>query len=157
MAFAKTGAPAPDFELLDQDENAVRLSDFRGKVVVIYFYPKAMTPGCTSPACGLRDSRAELDRLGVVALGLSPDKPARLKKFEARDKLNFRLLSDPDHAVADQYGAWGRKKFMGREYDGILRTTFIIDKSGNLAEVMDKVNTKTHHDDVLQWITANLT
>lgn len=157
MTFPKVGAAAPDFELLDQQENSVGLADFRGKIVVLYFYPKAMTPGCTVQACGLRDSKSELEKLGVVSLGVSPDKPARLQKFVERDNLNFTLLSDPDHAVAEKYGAWGRKKFMGREYDGILRTTFIIDKSGNLAEVMDKVKTKTHHDDVLSWIKENLT
>lgn len=157
MTFSKVGAAAPEFELLDQQENKVSLADFRGQIVVLYFYPKAMTPGCTTQACGLRDSKAELDKLGVVSLGVSPDKPARLQKFAERDNLNFTLLSDPDHEVADKYGAWGRKKFMGREYDGILRTTFIIDKSGNLALVMDKVKTKTHHDDVLAWINENLT
>lgn len=157
MTFPKLGAAAPDFELLDQQENKVSLSDFRGQIVVLYFYPKAMTPGCTVQACGLRDSKTELQKLGVVSLGVSPDKPARLQKFAKRDNLNFTLLSDPDHSVADKYGAWGPKKFMGREYDGILRTTFIIDKSGNLAKVMDKVKTKTHHDDVLAWIKENLT
>ena len=157
MTFPKVGAAAPDFELLNQDSASVRLADFRGRIVVLYFYPRAMTPGCTVQACGLRDSQAELQELGVVALGVSPDKPARLKKFATKDRLNFTLLSDPDHGVADLYGAWGRKKFMGREYDGILRTTFIIDKSGNLAEVMDKVKTRTHHEDVLTWITNNLT
>jgi peroxiredoxin Q/BCP len=157
MTFPKVGAAAPDFILLDQRENKVSLADFRGQTVVLYFYPKAMTPGCTTQACGLRDSKAELDKLGVVSLGVSPDKPARLQKFAERDHLNFTLLSDPDHSVADKYGAWGRKKFMGKEYDGILRTTFIIDKSGNLARVMDKVKTKTHHDDVLAWIKDNLT
>ena len=157
MAFPKVGTKAPQFTLLDQDEQKVSLADFSGKIVVLYFYPKAMTPGCTVQACGLRDSHAELDRLGVVTLGVSPDKPPRLKKFEERDKLNFRLLSDPDHQVAERYGAWGRKKFMGREFDGVLRTTFIIDKSGNLAQVLDKVKTKTHHQDVLDWINTHLT
>lgn len=157
MTFPKLGAAAPDFELLDQQENKISLSDFRGQIVVLYFYPKAMTPGCTVQACGLRDSKTELQKLGVVSLGVSPDKPTRLQKFAERDNLNFTLLSDPDHSVADKYGAWGPKKFMGREYDGILRTTFIIDKSGNLVKVMDKVKTKTHHYDVLAWIKENLT
>ena len=157
MTFPTVGASSPDFELLDQQENKVSLADFLGQIVVLYFYPKAMTPGCTNQACGFRDSKPKLDKLGAVSLGVSPDKPARLQKFVERDNLNFTLLSDPDHAVADKYGAWGRKKFMGREYDGIVRTTFIIDKSGNLAKVMDKVKTKTHHDDVLAWINENLT
>jgi peroxiredoxin Q/BCP len=100
-------------------------------------------------ACGLRDSAKDLARRGAVALGISPDKEAKLAKFAERDKLNFDLLSDPDHAVADKYGAWGPKKFMGREFDGILRTTFIVDRAGRLVHVMDKVATKTHHADVL--------
>lgn len=150
MAFPKTGNLAPAFTLLDQNGDKVALKDFKGeKNVVLYFYPKAMTPGCTVQACGLRDVAADLARLDAVAIGISPDKPARLKKFEDRDSLNFTLLSDEDHAVADKYGAWGPKKFMGREFDGILRTTFIIGKDGRLKHVMDKVKTKTHHDDVL--------
>ena len=108
-----------------------------------------MTPGCTVQACGLRDTKQELAKLDAVAIGISPDPSARLAKFEEKHALNFPLLSDEDHAVADAYGAWGLKKFMGKEYMGILRTTFIIDKQGRLAHVMDKVKTKSHHDDAL--------
>ena len=108
-----------------------------------------MTPGCTVQACGLRDTQQELATLDAVAIGISPDPSARLTKFEEKHALNFPLLSDEDHAVADAYGAWGLKKFMGKQYMGILRTTFIIDKQGRLAHVMDKVKTKSHHDDVL--------
>ncbi len=151
----KQGNKAPAFTLQDQDGNKVSLKDFKGeKNVVLYFYPKAMTPGCTVQACGLRDSKRALSRAGAVALGISPDPVARLKKFEDKEKLNFTLLSDEDHAVADKYQAWGLKKFMGREFMGILRSTFIIDKEGRLAHIMDKVKTKTHHDDVLEIVKA---
>lgn len=151
MAFPKIGNMAPAFTLKDQSGKSVSLKDFRGdKHVVLYFYPKAMTPGCTVQACGLRDSKRQLSRLGAVALGISPDPVARLKKFEDKESLNFTLLSDEDHAVADKYGVWGLKKFMGREFMGILRTTFVVHQSGKLVHIMDKVKTKTHHDDVLQ-------
>ena len=157
MPFPKVGNLAPAFTLLDQDGNKVSLKDFKDKQnVVLYFYPRAMTPGCTVQACGLRDAQKELAALDTVALGVSPDPVAKLKKFVDRDKLNFTLLSDEDHAIADKYGAWGPKKFMGREFDGILRTTFIIGKDGKLKQVMAKVNTKTHHDDVQGWIRDNL-
>lgn len=149
------GNMAPAFTLLDQDGNKCCLKDFRGsKNVVLYFYPRAKTPGCTVQACGIRDSKKAFDKADTVVLAVSPDSVAKLKKFEENPKkeqsaLNFTLLSDEDHALADKYGAWGPKKFMGKEYDGILRSTFIIDKSGRLKHIMAKVNTKTHHDDVL--------
>lgn len=149
MAFPKVGNLAPAFTLNDQDGKPLSLKEFKGQSVVLYFYPAAMTPGCTVQACGLRDHARELAKRGAVAIGVSPDKEAKLRKFVERDRLNFRLLSDPDHAVAEKYGAWGRKKFMGREFDGVLRTTFIIGKDGRLRHVMEKVNTKSHHDDVL--------
>jgi peroxiredoxin Q/BCP len=157
MKTLTAGAAAPDFTLEDQNGTATNLGQFRGQVVVVYFYPKAMTPGCTVQACSLRDAQAELAKSGVVVLGLSPDTVKRLKKFEERDELNFTLLSDEDHAVADKFGVWGLKKFMGREYDGIHRMTFIINKEGIIAHVMNKVATKTHHQVVLDWITQNLT
>ncbi len=144
------GSLAPEFTLKDQNGAEVSLKDFRGKNVVVYFYPKAMTPGCTVQACSLRDSKAELQDAGIVVLGISIDPVARLKKFEERDKLNFTLLSDEDHQVADAYGSWGRKKFMGREFDGILRQSFLIDKKGKVLHIMHKVDTKTHHDDVME-------
>lgn len=157
MAFPKVGNMAPAFTLLNQNEEKVSLKDFRDKKnVVLYFYPKAMTPGCTTQACGLRDTQAELDKHDVVVLGVSPDAPKRLARFIERDELNFDLLSDEDHAIADKYGAWGPKKFMGREFDGILRTTFIIGKDGRLKHVMDKFKTKTHHDDLLSWLEESL-
>lgn len=157
MAFPKIGNVAPAFSLLNQDGETVSLKDFRGNSkVVLYFYPKASTPGCTVQACGLRDSKKELAGVGAVAVGISPDPVKRLDNFRVKQSLNFDLLSDEDHAIADKYGAWGPKKFMGKEYDGILRTTFIIGDDGRLKHVMDKVKTKTHHDDVLSWINENL-
>lgn len=157
MPFPKIGNLAPAFTLHDQNGNKVSLKDFKdSRNVVLYFYPRAMTPGCTVQACGLRDSNAALAALDTVALGVSPDPVAKLRKFADRDRLDFTLLSDEDHAVADKYGCWGPKKFMGREFDGILRTTFIIGKDGRLKHVIAKVNTKTHHDDVLAWIRDNL-
>ena len=146
MPFPKIGNLAPKFALQDHEGNAVSLADFKGKsAVVVYFYPKAMTPGCTVQAQGLRDTAKALKKLNTVVLGISPDPIKKLAKFVERDALNFQLLSDEDHAVADSYGAWGPKKFMGREFDGILRTTFIVGKDGKLKAVMDKFKTKDHH------------
>ena len=157
MAFAKVGTKAPAFTLLDQRGNSVSLSDYAGqKNVVVYFYPKAMTPGCTVQACGIRDSYAEYSAQDTVVLGVSPDSVDRLVKFEDKQELNFKLLSDEDHGVTEAFGAWGLKKFMGREYMGVLRSTFVIDKNGNIVMVMEKVKTKTHHQDVLDWIKQNL-
>ncbi|WP_111640815.1 thioredoxin-dependent thiol peroxidase [Marinimicrobium alkaliphilum] len=156
MAFPKVGNLAPAFTLNDQQGDKVSLKDFRGKNVVVYFYPKASTPGCTVQACGIRDTKAEFEALNTVVLGISPDEPAKLQKFTDKQDLNFTLLSDPDLAVAEKYGVWGLKKFMGREFMGILRTSFIIDKEGRLQHVMDKVKTKTHDQDVLAYIKENL-
>ena len=157
MAAVKVGNLAPVFTLSDQNGDSISLKDFRGKKnVVLYFYPKAMTPGCTVQACGLRDSSKQLSDLDAVALGISPDPVSRLTKFAQKDQLNFTLLSDEDHKVAEQYGVWGLKKFMGREFMGILRTTFVINKDGHIIHIMDKVKTKSHHDDVLE-ILANAT
>ena len=157
MALPKVGNNAPAFNLLNQDGEKVALKDFKGdKNIVLYFYPKAMTPGCTTQACGIRDTKKEFAKLDTVVLGVSPDEPERLTKFIAKEKLNFDLLSDPDHKIADKYGSWGPKKFMGKEYDGILRQTFIIGKDGKLKHVMDKVKTKSHHDDVINYIKENL-
>jgi len=143
------GQPAPDFTTLNQREEEVTLSTLKGKKVVLYFYPKAMTPGCTVQACGLRDTQAELEKRNVVVFGLSPDAPKRLQKFIDRDELNFDMLSDEDHAIAEKYGVWDMKKFMGREFMGVHRLTFIIDEEGTLVHIMEKVKTKSHHDDLL--------
>ncbi|PLW66846.1 thioredoxin-dependent thiol peroxidase [Pseudohalioglobus lutimaris] len=153
MAFPKIGNMAPAFTLQDQDGSKVSLKQFRGEQnVVLYFYPKAMTPGCTVQACGIRDSKKQLAALDTVVLGVSPDPVARLGRFIDKQDLNFTLLSDEDHAITEKYGAWGLKKFMGREFMGVLRTTFIIGKDGRLKHVMDKVKTKTHHDDVIAFV-----
>jgi len=153
MAFPKVGNMAPAFSLLDQDGNKISLGQFKGKQnVALYFYPRAMTPGCTVQACGIRDSKKALARLDTVVLGVSPDPVAKLARFIDKQELNFTLLSDEDHAVTEKYGAWGLKKFMGREFMGVLRTTFIIGKDGRLKHVMNKVNTKTHHEDVMALV-----
>ena len=157
MGFLKVGTVAPAFTLLDQRGNGVSLADYAGKKnVVVYFYPKAMTPGCTVQACGIRDTYAEFEALNTVVLAVSPDSVDRLVKFEDKQELNFKLLSDEDHAVTESFGAWGLKKFMGREYMGVLRSTFVIDKQSNVVMVMEKVKTKTHHEDLLDWIKNNL-
>lgn len=145
---------APSFNTVNQNEQDVSLADYLGKKVVLYFYPKAMTPGCTTQACGIRDSQAEFAQQNAVVLGVSPDAPERLQKFIERDQLNFDLLADPDHKIAEAYGVWGLKKFMGKEYEGVHRITFIIDAQGVLRHIMEKVNTKTHHDDVLAVLQA---
>ncbi len=157
MSFKEAGKAAPAFSLKDQNGDKVALKDFKGeKTVVLYFYPKAMTPGCTVQAGGIRDFKKKFAAKDIVVLGVSPDAPERLKKFEDKHNLNFTLLSDPEHQIADKYGAWGPKKFMGKEYDGILRSTFIIGKDGKIKHVMPKVKTKSHHEDVLEWIKENL-
>lgn len=142
---------APAFTLLDQNGEKVSLNDFKGQNVVVYFYPKAMTPGCTVQACGIRDAEKALNKMGIVVLAISPDPVKRLKQFEDKQNLNFKLLSDEDHKVAEAYGSWGLKKFMGREFMGVLRQTFLIDKTGKIIEVWNKVNTKTHHEDILKF------
>lgn len=152
MSLPKIGSKAPGFKLLNQDSVEVDLKQLKGKNVVLYFYPKAMTPGCTTQACGIRDSKKAFAKANTVVYGISPDEPKKLLKFIEKEKLNFDLLSDPDHAVAELFGVWGLKKFMGREYMGIRRTTFIIDADGKLKHIMDDVKTKTHHEDVLSLV-----
>ncbi len=157
MALPKIGNLAPAFSLQDQDGKTVSLKDFRDKKnVVVYFYPKALTPGCTTQACAIRDYKSEFAKAKTVVLGLSPDPVKKLSSFTDKHELNFTLLSDEDHKVADKYGVWGLKKFMGREYMGINRMSFIIGKDGRLKHIMEKVKTKTHHDDVLAIIKAGL-
>lgn len=157
MDFPKIGNMAPAFTLLNQDEKKISLKDYKGKKnVVLYFYPKALTPGCTVQACGIRDNKRKFSSNDTVVLGVSPDMPNKLTNFTDKKDLNFDLLSDPDHKIAEKYGVWGMKKFMGREYMGIHRITFIIGKDGKLKHIMEKVKTKTHHDDVLDYIKENL-
>lgn len=153
MSFPKVGNIAPIFTLMNQDGSEVSLKSFKGKKnVVLYFYPKASTSGCTTQACGIRDSLAEFKALDTVVLGVSPDPQPKLKKFIDKYHLAFDLLSDEDHSLAEKYGVWGLKKFMGREFMGILRTSFLIDKDGRLRHVLAKVNTKTHDQDVIAYI-----
>ncbi|PCJ45943.1 MAG: thioredoxin-dependent thiol peroxidase [Moraxellaceae bacterium] len=157
MEFPKIGNMAPVFSLQNQDGEKVTLKNYRNvSNVVVYFYPKASTPGCTVQACGIRDTKKEFAKLDTVVLAISPDPVARIAKFVEKQSLNFDLLSDEDHAIADKYGVWGLKKFMGREYMGIHRITFIVGKDGRLKHVMEKVKTKSHHDDVVTWIDENL-
>lgn len=156
MGTPKIGNLAPAFKLQNQEGEMVDLKSLKGKNIVLYFYPKAMTPGCTVQACGIRDTKKEFAKHNTVVLGVSPDEPKKLQKFIEKEKLNFDLLSDPDHAVAETYGVWGLKKFMGREYMGIKRTTFIIGSDGKLKYVMDEVKTKSHHQDVVDYIVENL-
>jgi peroxiredoxin Q/BCP len=153
MAFPKVGNLAPLFTLLNSYGKPVSLKDFKGKSnVVLYFYPKASTPGCTVQACGVRDTYEEFAALDTVVLGISPDPVAKLQKFVNKYNLNFNLLADEDHSIAEKYGVWGLKKFMGREFMGILRTSFLINKEGRLVHIMEKVNTKTHDQDALAFI-----
>jgi peroxiredoxin Q/BCP len=139
MAQLNIGDPAPDFALADQEGNTVKLSDFRGKKVLLYFYPKADTPGCTKQACQIRDARSELADLGVDAVGISPDKPGAQKKFDGKYGLGFPLLSDPDHAAAQAYGAWGEKSMYGKKSMGIIRSSFLIDEQGKIMGTWYKV------------------
>ncbi len=157
MTFPKIGNLAPAFSLQDQHGNSVRLKDFKGKKnVVLYFYPKALTPGCTVQACAIRDYKKEFARVKTEVLGISPDPVKKLTRFTEKHDLNFTLLADEDHKIADKYGVWGLKKFMGKEYMGINRMTFIIGKDGKLKHIMEKVKTKSHHDDVLNSIKEEL-
>ena len=154
MNTLTVGDSAPLFTLKDENEQSTALADFIGKKqVLVYFYPKAMTPGCTIQAQGLRDSQSQLNKLNTVVFGLSPDEPKRLAKFCQRDELNFTLLSDVDHKVADDFGVWGLKKFMGKEYDGIHRLSFLIGLDGKISHVFNKFKTKDHHQVVLDVLT----
>ena len=143
------GSKAPDFALPDQDGRTVKLSDFRGQPVVVYFYPKAATPGCTTQACGVRDHRADYEQAGAVVLGISPDPVAKVKKFHDKEGLNFALLADEGHRVADAYGVWAEKSMYGRKYFGNERTTFVIDSGGRIARVLRKVKPAEHDELVL--------
>ncbi|HYM56881.1 MAG TPA: thioredoxin-dependent thiol peroxidase [Solirubrobacteraceae bacterium] len=143
------GATAPDFTLPDQDGSPVSLGDFAGKTVVLYFYPKADTPGCTTQACGVRERRSDYDAAGAVVLGVSPDPVRSVKRFHDKQGLNFTLLADEDHAVCEAYGVWAEKSRYGRTYWGALRSTFVIDGAGTVAHVIPKVSPKTHDDEVL--------
>jgi peroxiredoxin Q/BCP len=144
------GDKAPAFTLPDQDGNDVSLSDLKGETVVLYFYPRADTPGCTTQACGVRDRSDEYADAGARVIGVSPDEPGALKKFAGKYDLGFTLLGDPDHVVADAYGAWGEKSMYGKKYMGMLRSTFIIDADGKIARVFPKVQPKKHDGLILK-------
>jgi thioredoxin-dependent peroxiredoxin len=139
-----TGDTAPDFALLDQHGSEVKLSDFKGKQVVLYFYPKADTPGCTTQACGVRDHRADYERAGAIVLGVSPDPVKKIAKFDEKYGLRFPLLADEDHAVAEAYGVWVEKSMYGRKYMGNERTTFVISPDGKIKDVFHKVKPAEH-------------
>ena len=145
----REGDTAPDFTLPDQRGQPVRLSDLRGQTVVLYFYPRADTPGCTTQACGIRDRSADYDAAGVRVLGVSPDDVDAVAKFAGKYDLDFTLLADADHQVADAYGTWMQKQNYGKTYWGVQRATFIIDPEGRIAHVIPKASPKTHDDDVL--------
>jgi peroxiredoxin Q/BCP len=138
------GDPAPDFTLPDADGNDVSLSGLRGRKVIVYFYPAAMTPGCTTQACDFRDSDVALQRAGYAVVGISPDVPAKLAKFRERDAVPFPLLSDPDHAVLEAYGAWGEKTMYGRKTTGVIRSTFVVDEDGRILIAQYNVKATGH-------------
>src|SRR3954463_13165418 len=148
----EAGEQAPDFTLPDQDGNDVALSALKGQTVVLYFYPKADTPGCTTQACGVRDHLPDYESAGVRVLGVSPDPVKAVKKFHDKQSLNFTLLADEDHAVCDAYGVWGEKSMYGRTYLGAARAPFIIDGEGLIRRVFPKTSPKTHDDEVLKAI-----
>jgi len=152
MAKPDVGDKAPAFTLEDQSGKTVKLTDFKGKTVVLYFYPKDDTPGCTREACAFRDEHSALQKAGAVVLGVSPDSGPSHEKFSGKYKLNFPLLADTDHAVSEKYGAWGEKSLYGRKFMGITRSTFLIDGSGKVARVWPKVKVDGHVDQVLEAI-----
>jgi thioredoxin-dependent peroxiredoxin len=148
------GAPAPDFELTSDGGQTVKLSALRGSPIVLYFYPKDDTPGCTTQACGIRDVYGEFEQAGAVVLGVSPDDEESHVKFKRKYDLPFTLLADSDHAVAERYGVWGEKSFAGKKYMGVNRSTFVIDAEGNVKKIFEKVKPATHADDVLAALAS---
>lgn len=150
MTTLSKGDKAPSFTSKDQNGNEIKLSDYLGKKVVLYFYPKDMTPGCTNQACNLRDNFEMLKKEGIVILGVSPDDEKRHQKFIDKHDLPFTLIADPDKEVIYAYGIWGPKKFMGKEYDGVHRTTFLINEKGEIHDVIKKPKTKAHAEEILE-------
>ena len=150
MFHLKEGDPAPDFSAPNEKSQTVSLTDYRGKKLVLYFYPKDDTPGCTAESCSLRDHYGSFQAQGYEVLGVSPDSVKKHIKFQEKYSLPFNLLADEDHAVSLAYGVWGQKKFMGRTYDGIHRTTFVIDETGRIERIIDKVDTEGHAAQVLE-------
>ena len=150
MTNLSKGDKAPTFTAKDQDGNEIKLGDYAGKKVVLYFYPKDMTPGCTNQACNLRDHFGELEKKDIVVLGVSPDDEKKHQKFIAKHELPFTLIADPDKEVINAYGIWGPKKFMGKEYDGVHRTTFLINEEGMIHDIITKPKTKAHAEEILE-------
>ena len=148
--MVKEGTTAPAFKTKDDNGEDISLKDFKGQKVVLYFYPKDDTPGCTKEACSFRDAYSKFKKQGIKLLGVSPDSEASHQKFITKYKLPFTLLADRDHAIADAYGVWGEKKFMGRTYMGVLRTTFLIDEKGKIKKVFEKVKPEDHATEVLE-------
>lgn len=149
MKHLKVGDKAPEFEVKNEKGEVVKLSDFEGQRVVVYFYPKDNTPGCTAQACNLRDNYAEIRNEGIVILGVSADDEQKHQKFIEKFELPFQLLADVDKVLLNAYGVWGKKKFMGKEYDGIHRTTFVLDESHRIIGIIDKPKTKDHAAEIL--------
>ena len=154
MNILKVGEKVPDFESVDQHSNIIKLSDFDGRKLIVFFYPRANTPGCSAQACNLRDSYAELTKKGYNLLGVSADSVKHQKSFSDKFNFPFSLLSDSDHTVINIFGVWGPKKFRGKEYEGINRTTFIINKNGEIERVIDKVKTKDHASQILEDLSV---
>ncbi|WP_392565193.1 thioredoxin-dependent thiol peroxidase [Utexia brackfieldae] len=148
------GEKAPQFSLPDQDGELISLDEYKGQRVLVYFYPKAMTPGCTVQACNLRDNFDELKKYNVAIIGISTDNPDKLSRFMEKELLNFELLSDEQHIVAEQFGVWGQKEFMGKTYDGIHRVSFLIDSQGIIEKVFNDFKTSNHHEVVLNYLKA---
>lgn len=148
------GVPAPDFSLLDENGTQQHLSDYRGRPVILYFYPKDDTAGCTREACNFRDDYSSYAEAGITILGVSPDSPKSHLKFKQKYKLPFPLLADDEHALCDAYGVWGEKQFMGRRYMGVLRTTFLIDADGNIKQVFENVKPAEHSAELLAAIQS---
>ncbi len=149
-----SGIPAPEFDLLDDTNTSRRLSDFKGKPVILYFYPADDTPGCTKEACNFRDDYSAYQKSGVTILGVSPDSVKSHIKFKEKYQLPFPLLADEDHQVCNAYGVWGPKKFMGREYEGVLRTTFLINSDGKIARVFENVRPAAHSAEILEALKS---
>jgi peroxiredoxin Q/BCP len=153
MSTLQEGDKVPDFEAQDQAGNSIKLSDYKGRKLVVFFYPKASTPGCTAEACNLRDNYKELQDAGYSILGVSADSQKKQTNFKEKYDFPFPLLADEDKKIIEAFGVWGPKKFMGKEYEGINRTTFLIDENGSVQRVIDKVKTKDHAAQILEEIT----
>ncbi len=157
MSTPKIGETAPDFEVLDDTGETIHLSNYLGKKVVLYFYPRADTPGCTKEACAFRDDYSAYSDRGVVILGVSPDSVEKQAKFKQKFQLPFALLADDDHKISEAYGVWGPKKFMGKEYEGVHRTTFLIDPEGKIKQVFKKVKPAEHSKEILEAFEKDVT